>query len=161
MEFEVGNIVTGKVTGITKFGAFVSLAPGKSGLVHISEIANSYVNNVSDYLQDGQEVKVKIIAIDENGRINLSIKKALDPQPAQGGGQQRSFQQRPCQPRFHQPRPQQSSSSVPDWSAPGQKDAGINTSFEEKLKQFMQDSDSKISGLYADRRTSRRRGKNG
>ena len=81
MEFGVGSIVEGKVTGITKFGAFVSLPEGKSGLVHISEIAYSYVNDVKDHLKEGQEVKVKVIGIDENGRINLSIKKAMDPPP--------------------------------------------------------------------------------
>ena len=79
MEFGVGSVVEGKVTGITKFGAFVSLPGGKSGLVHISEIAYSYVNEVSEFLQEGQEVKVKVIGIDESNRINLSIKKAMDP----------------------------------------------------------------------------------
>lgn len=79
MEFGVGSVLEGKVTGITKFGAFVSLPEGKSGLVHISEIAYSYVNDVKDHLKEGQEVKVKVIGIDENGRINLSIKKAMDP----------------------------------------------------------------------------------
>ena len=81
MEFGVGTIVEGKVTGITKFGAFVSLPEGKSGLVHISEIAYSYVNDVKDHLKEGQEVKVKVIGSDENGRINLSIKEAMDPPP--------------------------------------------------------------------------------
>ena len=75
MEFGVGSIVEGKVTGITKFGAFVALPEGKSGLVHISEIAYTYVNDVKDHLKEGQEVKVKVIGIDENGRINLSIRK--------------------------------------------------------------------------------------
>ena len=79
MEFGVGSIVQGKVTGITKFGAFVSLPEGKSGLVHISEVAYAYVNDVSEHLQVGQEVTVKVIGIDETGRINLSIKKALPP----------------------------------------------------------------------------------
>ena len=154
MELAVGNIVSGKVTGITKFGAFVALAPGKSGLVHISEIANSYVSDVNKFLKEGQEVKVKIIGIDENGRINLSIKKAMDPPPA--GPRPASGGARP----FHSPRPQQrprpqSSSYVP--AAPVQESS--DASFEDKLKQFMQDSDSKISGLYADRKTSRRRGR--
>ena len=81
MEFGVGSILEGKVTGITKFGAFVSLPGGRSGLVHISEIAYSYVNDVKDYLTEGQEVKVKVIGIDDNNRINLSIKKAMDPPP--------------------------------------------------------------------------------
>ena len=81
MEFGVGSVVEGKVTGLTKFGAFVSLPEGKSGLVHISEIAYTYVNEVKDHLQEGQEVKVKVIGIDDAGRINLSIKKAQDPPP--------------------------------------------------------------------------------
>ena len=154
MELAVGNIVSGKVTGITKFGAFVALAPGKSGLVHISEIANSYVSDVNEFLKEGQEVKVKIIGIDENGRINLSIKKAMDPPPA--GLRPASGGQRP----FHSPRPQQrprpqTSAYVP--AVPVQESS--DASFEDKLKQFMQDSDSKISGLYADRKTSRRRGR--
>ena len=68
MEFGVGSIVDGKVTGITKFGAFVALPEGRSGLVHISEIAYSYVNEVSDHLKEGQEVKVKVIGIDQNNR---------------------------------------------------------------------------------------------
>lgn len=79
MELAVGSVLEGKVTGITKFGAFVSLPDGKSGMVHISEVANSYVNDIKDFLSDGQQVKVKIINIDKEGRINLSIKKALIP----------------------------------------------------------------------------------
>ena len=75
MEFGVGSILDGKVTGITKFGAFVALPEGKSGLVHISEIAYSYVNEVSEHLKEGQEVKVKVIGIDQANRINLSIKQ--------------------------------------------------------------------------------------
>ena len=87
MEFGVGSVLEGKVTGITKFGAFVSLPEGKSGLVHISEIAYSYVNDVKDHLKEGQEVKVKVIGIDENGRINLSpIKKTMDPPPRPQAG---------------------------------------------------------------------------
>ncbi len=65
------------MTGITKFGAFVSLPGNRSGLVHISEIAYSYVNDVHDLLSEGQDVKVKVIGIDDNNRINLSIKQAL------------------------------------------------------------------------------------
>ena len=76
MQIEVGSILEGKVTGIIKFGAFVELPEGKSGMVHISEISNTYVENVSDFLQEGQTVKVKVLAINENGKISLSIKKA-------------------------------------------------------------------------------------
>ena len=79
MELEIGSILEGKVSGTTKFGAFVMLPEGRSGLVHISEIAYTYVNDVKDHLQEGQEVKVKVIGVDDAGRINLSIKKAMEP----------------------------------------------------------------------------------
>ena len=81
MEFGVGSILEGKVTGITKLGAFVSLPGGRSGLVHISEIAYSYVNDISEYLSEGQTVQVKVIGIDANNRINLSIKQTAPPPP--------------------------------------------------------------------------------
>ena len=137
MELKVGDILTGKVTGITKFGAFVALAPGKSGLVHISEIAGTYVSDVSAFLSVGQEVKVKIISIDDNGRMNLSIKKAVETAPAR---QERAAAS---------PRP-----------APIEKPAPApEKSFEDKLKQFMQDSDSKMSGIRQyEKKASRRRG---
>jgi S1 RNA binding domain protein len=132
----VGSVLTGKVTGITKFGAFVALGEGKSGLVHISEIASSYVSDIRDYLSDGQEVTVKVIGIDENGRINLSI-KAAQPQ---------------------RPRPEPTRRTAPP--PPRGEEPRADMSFEEKLRRFMQDSDSKISGLrqYSDRRSSRRKG---
>lgn len=152
MDLVVGAVVDGKVTGIMKFGAFVSLPGGKSGLVHISEIAYSYVNEVSEFLKEGQEVKVKIIGVDENGRINLSIKKAQEP-PAQ--------QQAPRPRRnFNQNNNNGGSSAGQPrtFSKPAQPAA--EPSFEDKLKQFMADSDSKISGIkqYSDRKSSRRRG---
>ena len=77
MELAVGTIVSGKVTTITKFGAFVSLGDNKSGLVHISEVAAAFVSDVHDFLTEGQEVQVKILAISPEGKINLSIKQAL------------------------------------------------------------------------------------
>ncbi|MBQ2841275.1 MAG: S1 RNA-binding domain-containing protein [Oscillospiraceae bacterium] len=132
MGLEVGTICSGKVTSITKYGAFVALGEGKSGMVHISEISHTYVNDISDHLQNGQEVKVKVIGIDENGRISLSIRKA-----------------EPRQERTHQ-------NFTPKSAAPRET---VELSFEDKLKQFMQDSDSKISGIkqYSDRRVSNRR----
>lgn len=139
MELEVGSVLTGKVTGIAKFGAFVSLGEGKTGLVHISEIANTYVTDVRDHLTEGQEVTVKVIGLDGNGRINLSIKAALPPQP------------RP-------PRSGPARRERGEARDTGKKSA--DQSFEDKLRRFMQDSDSRLSGLrqYADRRASRRRG---
>ena len=70
------TIITGKVTSITKFGAFVALDNGKSGLVHISEIANTFVNDVHDYLQEGQAVKVLVLST-ENGKMMLKLKLAI------------------------------------------------------------------------------------
>ena len=143
MEFGVGSILEGKVTGITKFGAFVSLPGGLSGLVHISEIAYSYVNDVKDYLTEGQEVKVKVIGIDDNNRINLSIKKAMDPPP------------RPPRPAG-QGAPRQGGRSG---GFRGAQPAEPET-FEDRLKHFMQASDSKLSEMrYLEKKSSRRGGR--
>ena len=76
MQPEVGKIYEGKVTGITKFGAFVELEPGTTGMVHISEVANTFVNEIKDHLTEGQTVKVKVLSLSEEGKISLSIKKA-------------------------------------------------------------------------------------
>ncbi|MBC7343104.1 MAG: S1 RNA-binding domain-containing protein [Clostridia bacterium] len=78
MAIAVGSIVEGVVTGITKFGAFVELPGGATGLVHISEVANTYVKDVKDYLKENDRVRVKVIHVDEKGKIGLSIKQA-DP----------------------------------------------------------------------------------
>ena len=139
MEFGVGSVLEGKVTGITKFGAFVSLPEGKSGLVHISEIAYSYVNDVKDHLKEGQEVKVKVIGIDERNRISLSIKQ-LEPAPAPQARRERSSRPRTESVEFQKPRP-----------APG--------TFEEMMARFKQDSDEKISVLR--RNTENKRGGKG
>ena len=137
MEPQVGNILEGKVTTITKFGAFVALEGGKSGLVHISEIANTFVNDVHDFLQEGQTVKVLVLST-ENGKINLSVKKALPPQerpaprgprPAGGGAPRPASQPRPFA-RAQQPLPP----------------SGDQT-FEDKLKQFLSSSEGKMADL--------------
>jgi len=78
MSIEVGSKVKGKVTGITNFGAFVEINDKKTGLVHISEVADSYVKDINDYLSVGDEIKVKIINVEKDGKIGLSIKKAKD-----------------------------------------------------------------------------------
>ncbi len=139
MEFEKGAVVKGKVTGLARFGAFVELAPGKSGLVYISEISNAFVKDVADYLTVGQEVTVKVVSIDAAGRLNLSIKQAQPIQPVQ----------RP-EPVVHRP-------PSPPAPAPVEvgEDGPVNADFEDKLKRFMKDSDSKMSDL---RRQSERRG---
>lgn len=78
MSIEVGSKVQGKVTGITHFGAFVELPNGKTGLVHISEVADSYVKDINEVLTVGQEITVKILNVESDGKIGLSIKKAVD-----------------------------------------------------------------------------------
>lgn len=142
MEFGVGSILEGKVTGITKFGAFVSLGENKSGLVHISEIANTYVNDIHDHLQEGQTVKVKVLAIDENGRVNLSIKRALPPAPSQQGGNRGGFggNRRGGAPR-------QNFGGRGARPAPNAAPMTAEESFEAKLKAFMTESEGKISDL--------------
>ena len=148
MELAVGDIREGKVTGITKFGAFVSLEGGKSGLVHISEVANTFVSDVHDHVQIGQTVKVKILSIADDGKINLSIKRVLEP-PREERPRQEIFSrpQRPAAPVTH-------SGILP----PVQQTSG-NQDFEDRLKKFMQESDSRIadSRMYAEHKQRRRR----
>jgi len=81
MSAEVGSIVEGVVTGITNFGAFVDLGEGKTGLVHISEVANTFVRDIKDFLKENDKVKVKVIGVDEKGKISLSIKQTESRPP--------------------------------------------------------------------------------
>ena len=147
MEPEVGSILEGKVTTITKFGAFVALEGGKSGLVHISEIANTFVNDVHDHLQEGQTVKVKVLST-ENGKINLSIKRLQPPAPRGGAPRNAprpAMQQRPPQQRSVHTAPPARSEGRPfqqQTLAPS-----ADASFEDKLKQFMSASEGKLSDL--------------
>ena len=138
MQLQVGMVTEGKVTGITKFGAFVALPDGKSGLVHISEIANTFVNDVHDYVQDGQTVKVKVIGIGDDGKINLSIKKAEDPAP-----QQRQDRRPPRPAMSQQPRQY----SGPRQPMPRANGPTGDASFEDKLKQFLSSSEGKMADL--------------
>ena len=158
MGIEVGSILEGKVTGITKFGAFVSLPGNRSGLVHISEIAYSYVNDVHDHLSEGQEVKVKVIGVDANNRINLSIKQALPPPPRP---ERRSGpRQGGAEPRPHpsgEPRPARRSGPGRGFTPDPPQPRGP-ASFEDQLKQFMASSDSKLSELHMNEKRSNRRG---
>ena len=129
MELAVGTIISGKVTAITKFGAFVSLPGGKSGLVHISEVAAAFVSDVHDYLTEGQEVTVKILSVSPEGKINLSVKQAL-PKP-----------ERPERPTRRESAPRRAAQPAPVPAEPAEQ------TFEDKLKQFMSVSDSKQSEL--------------
>ena len=137
MELTVGAILEGKVKSITNFGAFIALPENKTGLVHISEVANTYVSDVRQHLTEGQDVKVLVLSVD-GGKVNLSIKRL--EQPVQ--------QERPAP-----ARPARTAPTPP----PAPKTA--DQLFEEKLKQFMSESDSKISSIrqYSDHRTKSRR----
>lgn len=152
MELEVGAILEGKVTGITKFGAFVSLPGGRSGLVHISEIAYSYVSDVSEFLEVGQDVKVKLISIDENGRINLSIKKTTPPPARPAGGRPQSGRPMSAGPRPGGSRPQSGGGAPERRPAPapapqGRSNSREPQSFDDMLKHFLSDSESRQSDL--------------
>ncbi len=146
MQPEVGEVLEGKVSGVTKFGAFVSLPGGKSGLVHISEIANTFVSDVAQFVSVGQTVKVKVIGINGD-KINLSIKRAEETDNTQR--KRAPQQQRPAAQKQQQTR--QPSGQVAEPTD--------DQAFEDKLKQFMKDSDSRIADnrMYADRGRSRRR----
>ena len=149
MEPEVGNILEGKVTTITKFGAFVSLEGGKSGLVHISEIANTFVNDVHDFLQEGQPVKVLVLSAD-NGKINLSIKRTLPREEREGPPRQSHFPRREgsASPRpFAGPRAPRPAQPRNFSRGFGQPQAAGDLTFEDKLKQFMTSSEGKMADL--------------
>jgi S1 RNA binding domain protein len=121
MLVEVGSIVQGKVAGITNFGAFIQLPDGKTGLVHISEIAEEYVTDIKNHLQENQQIKVKVLSM-ENGKISLSIKKALEP------------------------KENRKASNAPvelDWN----RNSSETLSFEDRLAKFMKDSEERIHDL--------------
>lgn len=134
MELTVGTLLDGKVKSITKFGAFILLPDNRTGMVHISEVAPTFVSDIRAHLTEGQTVRVKVIGIDEAGKISLSIKRAVERREAP-----QTRQERPAAPKAQMPKPP--------------------LTFEEKLKQFMSDSDSKISGCrqYEHKTKSRRR----
>ena len=147
MELTVGAILEGKIKSITNFGAFVSLPDNKTGLIHISEVANSYVSDIRQHLTEGQDVKVMVIGL-ENGKINLSIKR-LEAKPQRESAPRPNFQNN----AGNQSRPARPAPTPP----PAPKTA--DQLFEERLKACMSESDSKISGIrqYSDHRTRSRR----
>ena len=162
MELTVGAVVEGKVKSITNFGAFISLPDNKTGMVHISEVANAYVSDIRQHLTEGQDVKAMVIGTD-NGKINLSIKR-LEPKPQRDGGKPAYRGGNGGQRR--EGGPQNRESARPQQQRAPMQPAAPKTAdqlFEEKLKAFMSESDSKLSGIkqYADHRGSsrpRRRG---
>ena len=147
MEWQIGDILEGKVSGITKFGAFVALPGGKSGLVHISEVANAFVSDVNEFVQVGQTVKVKLLSVTPEGKINLSITRALPETAAPRPDARPRWQE---QPAANAPRAYA--------AAPAAAESSGNQDFEDRLKKFMQESDSRIAGsrIYAEHKQRRR-----
>ena len=177
MELTVGAVLEGKVKSITNFGAFVSLPENKTGMVHISEVANAYVNDIRQHLTEGQDVKVMVIGC-ENGKINLSIKR-LEPKPQRentGAPRREGGNFRP-----NNGAPRRENNNFQKDEEPQQNQGGFRQNrnfganrpqrapmqpaapktadqlFEEKLKAFMSESDSKLSSIRADHRTKSRR----
>lgn len=129
-QLTVGEILDGKITGITKFGVFVEIGENQTGMVHISEVARTFVSEIRDFVKEGDEVKVKVISIGDDGKISLSIKRALEEQR----------EQRPR--RAQRPAPPKPDNSFV-WTA-SKNEA---TSFEDMMNKFKQTSDEKFSDL--------------
>ena len=130
MQLEVGAILEGKVTGITKFGAFVELPGGKTGMVHISEVAPTFVKEIRDYVTENQVIKVKILAINPDGKISLSMKRVNEV--SHSGGR----------------APAQRSNGRPgnfEWQPGGRR--GEPATFEDMMTKFKQTSDEKMTDL--------------
>ncbi|MGI5977046.1 MAG: S1 RNA-binding domain-containing protein [Candidatus Limivicinus sp.] len=157
MILKVGAVLEGRVSGIAKFGAFVTLPDGKSGLVHISELADTYVNDVRDYVTVGQAVKVRVLNISGDGKINLSIKRAESgraPGEGRDDGGKRDYSGRKSSPAGRAPENHSFGGREQSPAGPsGDRD------FEDKLKKFMQESDSRIAEnkIYAEYRQRNRR----
>ena len=134
MEFKVGDIVEGKITTITSFGVFADIGNGKSGMVHISEVARNYVNDIKEHVKVGDVVKVKVLSIGDDGKISLSIKRALPPEKKSDDTPRRERKSAPQK---------QAIDSTYTWAPKKSEPA----SFEEMMNRFKQTSDEKFSDL--------------
>lgn len=137
MQFEEGAIVSGKITGLTDFGAFVELEGGKTGMIHISEVASNYVKDIREHVSVGQEVKAKVISVSPEGKISLSIRK-LNDQP-------KEKEQRPQRPQ--KPRTERRPANVWNGQKSSAPPAGEKQSFEDMMARFKQISDEKMTDL--------------
>ena len=140
MAIEVGVILEGKVSGITKFGAFVDLPDNKTGMVHISEVAPTFISEISDYVKVGQTVKVKVLAVND-GKISLSMKQAMPKE------QQKRQPKQPPRPNNRQPyKPAPPGTSPCDYEWQSSRKASPST-FEDMMSRFKQTSEDKMSDL--------------
>lgn len=154
MSIAVGSVIAGIVTGITKFGAFVDIGEGKTGLVHISEVADAYVKDVNDYLKVKDKVEVKIINIEDNGKIGLSIRQAK-PKAVSAAPAKQDKERKPSYPRkeFRQDRGRRDNR--------GRRDKVVSLSFEDKLSKFLKDSDEVQQSLKLTSESRKKRGRSG
>ncbi|GAE27701.1 RNA binding protein [Halalkalibacter wakoensis JCM 9140] len=165
MSIEVGSKLQGKVTGITHFGAFVELPGGSTGLVHISEVADNYVKDINEFLKVGDEVTVKVVNVENDGKIGLSIRKAIDrpaapERPARPDRSDRP--DRPSRPFNNSQRPSgrpQGGNRPQGGRGPRPNQARPSLSFEDKMSRFLKDSEERISTLK--RQTESKRGGRG
>ena len=158
MAIEVGVILEGKVSGITKFGAFVDLPDNKTGMVHISEVAPTFITEISDYVKVGDAVKVKVLGVN-NGRISLSMKQAL-PKEQQQAKKQQKQQKQPRQAhggsKERQPyKPAPPVTSPGDYEWQSSRKASPST-FEDMMSRFKQTSEERMCDLK--RSTDRKNG---
>ncbi|WP_225744682.1 S1 domain-containing RNA-binding protein [Marinilactibacillus sp. Marseille-P9653] len=143
MSIEVGSKVEGKVTGIANFGAFIDLGDKKTGLVHISEVSDSYVENINEVLEVGQTVLVKVLTIADDGKIGLSIRKA----------QEKPAEEAPKRKVPQRPKPSNHSNKRSSAAAPKKED------FDSLMNSFLKDSEDRLTTLK--RSTENKRGGRG
>lgn len=144
MSIEVGTKVSGKISGITNFGAFIDLGAGKTGLVHISEISNNYVKDINEVLKVGEAVEVKVMSVGNDGKIGLSIRRVNEEAVEKVAGPPRKEFTRPPRKEFRKPNVQ---------AAPKKDD------FDSLMSSFLKDSDDRLSSLK--RNTEGKRGGRG
>ncbi|BEP27903.1 S1 RNA-binding domain-containing protein [Helicovermis profundi] len=160
MAFEVGSVVEGKVTGITNFGAFIELSNGKTGLCHISEVADNYVKSVKDHLQVNQEVKVKIIGLDDKGKMNLSIKKSVEKSNSKAKAltdtKRKTNNYSKSNEKSNYKSNKKSFSARPSNDFSSRNKPRKATGFEDLLSDFIKDSDDKQRTLKKNMKSTRR-----
>ena len=159
MSLEVGAIVEGEVTGITNFGAFVQLPEGKVGLIHISEVSNVYVKDVHDFLKEHDKVKVKVLSVDDRGKIGLSIKQLTPPPDQKERPHRPQKDKRERRSNNNGMRPQGDNRERRGGMRPQSARPMAPVSFEDKLSKFLKDSDDRMLDLK--RNTESKRGGRG
>lgn len=148
---EVGAVLEGKITGLTAFGAFVSLPDGKSGMVHISEVSNGFVKDIKDFLKEGQTVKVKVVGISEEGKISLSIRKAEEAPKRESTRPPRKAE-KPARANVWQGQPKQQNKEAMSFE---DMMARFKQVSDEKMTDLKRNSDSKHGGGYSRRGSGR------